>query len=218
MLRLQSKAKDRRKVPIPADLRDAIGEVLRLIKEARRDPDVVLDFDDAIQVGPLCGGRYRRKPSRYEIRYRPDDSSDGGCWELDLDDHDIEDIASGWLTEITLHCCRSPECGRKFSKADGHCDCDYVRDPDFGTFEFPEAQERLQQHGITGISEGSTRDDVLAALGPADAVGGGEESQYGYIWPWIKYRRSDCQLRFEFGKRGQLRNITVMDKDWEPGP
>ncbi len=164
MFRLQPKAKDRRKVPIPVNLRDAMGEVLRLIKEAKRDPDVVvLDFDDAIQVGPLCGGRYQKKPSRYELRYRPDDRCDRGCWELDLDNQDIEDIASGWLSEITLHCCASPGCGHKFSKADGHCDCDHVQDPDFGTFEFPEAQEKLQHRGIAGISQSSTREDVLAA-------------------------------------------------------
>jgi hypothetical protein len=217
VFRSQPKAKDRRKVPIPPDLRDAMRDVLRLIKEAKRDPDVVLDFDDAIQVGPICGGRYRPKPSRYELRYRPDGRHDGGQWELDLDDFDIEDISSGRLSEITLYCCASPACGRRFSNADGHCDCDYVKDPDFGTFEFPEAREKLQQRGVVGISEGSTRDDVFAALGPADEVGGGGMSQYGYIWPWITYRRGDCQLRFEFGKRERLRNITVMEKDWEPG-
>src|SRR5262245_25825164 len=81
-----------------------MAEILQLIKEARRDPDVVLDFDDAIQVDPLCDGRYQRKPSRYELRYRPDDRDDGGWWELDLDHDEIEDIASGWMTVITLHC------------------------------------------------------------------------------------------------------------------
>ena len=217
MIRLQPKAKDRRKIPIPVDLKDAMGDVLRLIKEARRDPDVVLDFDDAIQVGSLCGGRYQKEPSRYKLRYRPENRHDGAWWELDLDSHDIEDIASGWLSEITLHCCTSPGCGRKFSKADGHCDCDYVKDPDFGTFHFPEAQEKLHRRGIVGISESSTRDEVCAALGPADEVGGGEMSEFGYIWPWIKYRRGDCQLRLEFGKRERLRNISIMDRDWKPG-
>lgn len=217
MLRLQPKPKDRRKVRIPDELREALGEVLHIIKEARRDPQVSLDFDDAIQVDPLCGGRYQKKPSRYHLRYWCGDPANGRAWDLELGDLEIEDIASGWATELTLYCCVSPGCGHRSNKAGRYCDCDYERDRSFGTFPFPEAHEVVRRLGITGISESSTREDVFAALGPAGEVGGGETSQYGYIWPWVKYRRADCQIRFEFGKNGQIRSISVMDKDWKAG-
>jgi len=214
VLRLQPKAKERRKIAIPADLRDAMKEVLWLVKQAKRDPDVVIDFDDAIQVGPICGGRYQKKPSRFEFRYRPEN---GGVWYLDFHTCDIEDIADERLAEITMYCCASPGCGMKFNKAYAHCECDYVKDPDFGTFEFPEAAEKLQQRGVVGISQASTRNDVLAALGPPDKVVGNVKSSLGYVWPWITYRRDDCQLRFEFGKKRRIRNITILERDWEPG-
>jgi hypothetical protein len=218
MLRLQPRVKDVRKVPIPAELKDAMGKVFRLIEEARRDPDVNLDYDDAIHIGPVCGGRYHKKPSRYEFRYDPDNKRGSGTWYLNLHRCDIEDIADGRLTEITMHCCTSPDCGSKFNKADGHCDCDYVKDPDFGTFEFPEAIEKLNQRGVIGITETSSREDVLAALGSPDKAGGDiTDTALGYIWPWIKYHRDDCQLRFEFDKHERVRNITVLKKDWEPG-
>jgi hypothetical protein len=218
MFRLQPKPKKRRKVPIPSDLREAMQEVLSLIKESKRDPDVNIDFDDAIQIGSLCGGRYQKKPNRFDFRYYPERGQQSGTWYLDLHDCDIEDIADGRLTEITLHCCTSPTCGRKFSKPDGHCDCDYVKDPDFGIFQFPEAGEKLKQRGIVGISESSTRKNVLTILGLPDESGGDiKDSILGYISPWIKYRRVDCQLRFEFGSEDRIRNITVLEKDWEPG-
>lgn len=218
MFRLQPKPKERRKIPIPEELRNAMGEVFSLIKDAKRDSDVVLDFDDAIQIGPLCGGRYQKKPSRFEFRYYPENIRSAGTWYLDLHECDIEDIADRRLTEMTLYCCTSPSCGRKFSKADGHCDCDYVKDPDFDTFEFPEAAEKLRQRAVTGITGVSTREDVLAVLGPPSKIGGDiKDSALGYIWPWIIYHRDDCQLRFEFDKQQRIRNITVIEKDWEPG-
>jgi hypothetical protein len=93
-----------------------------------------------------------------------------------------------------------------------------VKDPDFGIFQFPEADGKLKQRGIVGISESSTRENVLTILGPPAESGGDiNDSILGYISPWIKYWRVDCQLRFEFGSEDRIRNITVLEKDWEPG-
>ena len=78
MLRAQPKPKDRRKVPIPVELRAALREVFELIQEAKYDPDIVLDFDDAIQVGPVCGGRYGKKPRPYVLTYSPEGDADRG--------------------------------------------------------------------------------------------------------------------------------------------
>jgi hypothetical protein len=215
---LQPKPKQRRKVPIPAELRESLHEVFELVQRSKCDPDIVLDYDDAIQVGRVCGGRYGKKPRPFVLTYYPEGDSEQGLWFLTLHRTEIEDMGDGRIAEVTLYCCASPECRCKFREPDEHCFyCDYVNDPDYGTFVFPEAESKLAQRGVTGLSGESTRADVVAALGPPDATGGGsKQPPLGYIWPWIAYRRADCQLRFEFGK-GRVRNVTVMEKDWEPG-
>lgn len=220
MRRLQPKPKDRRKVRIPADLRESLHEVFELIQQAKNDPDIILDYDDAIQVGAVCGGRYGKKPRPYVLTYYPEGDRERGLWFLTLHRTEVEDIGDGRMAEITLYCCTSPNCRCKFRESDHHCFyCDYIDDPNYGTFVFPESESKLAQRGVVGLSETSTRDDVVAALGPPEESGGGiEPPPHGYIWPWIKYRRADCQLRFEFNKDlKRIRNIAVMQKDWEPG-
>jgi hypothetical protein len=217
---LQPKLKDRRKVPIPAELRESMHEVFGLIQQEKNDPDIVLDYDDAIQVGAVCGGRYGKKPRPYVLTYYPEGDGERGRWFLTLHRTEVEDIGDGRMAEITLHCCTSPDCRCKFREADDHCFfCDYADDPSYGTFVFPEAESKLAQRGIAGLSENSAREDVTTALGPPDESGGGsKQPPLGYIWPWIKYRREDCQLRFEFTKDNKrIRNVAVMEKDWEPG-
>jgi hypothetical protein len=125
--RLRPKQKEGSRVPIPAELRDSLREVLELIHQARNDPDIVLDFDDAIQVGAVCGGRYGKKPRPYVLTYYPEGDADRGRWFLTLHRTEVEDIADGHMTEITLHCCTSADCRCKFREADEHCFyCDYV--------------------------------------------------------------------------------------------
>jgi len=218
MRRFQPHPKDRRKVQIPADLRESLREVYDLIREAKNDADIALDCDDAIQVGGVCGGRCRHKPRPYVLTYFPKDDAENGRWFLTLAVSEIEDIADGRMTEIVMHCCTPADCRSKFREANAHCfKCDYFDDANFGTFEFPTAGEKLLQRNVAGISERSTWNDVLAILGPPQKEGGGVQSSLGYIWPWIVYHREDCQIRFEFGKNGLVKNITVMEKDWEPG-
>ncbi len=220
MRRLQPKSKDRRKVPIPAELRESLHEVFELIQQAKTDPDIVLDYDDAIQVGAVCGGRYGKKPRPYVLTYYPEGDGERGRWYLTLHRTEVEDIGDGRMAEITLLCCTSPDCRCKFRDADDHCFfCDYADDPNYGTFVFPEAGSKLAQRGIAGLSENSTQEEVVTALGLPDESGGGtKQPPLGYIWPWIKYRREDCQLRFEFtNDNKRIRNIAVMEKDWEPG-
>ena len=57
MQRAQPRPKERRRVSIPAELRDSLKEVWELIRRASHDPDIALDYDDSIQVGAVCGGR-----------------------------------------------------------------------------------------------------------------------------------------------------------------
>ena len=79
---LQRKPKDRRKVPIPAELRDSLHEVFELIQQAKSDPDIRLDYDDAIQVGAVCGGRIGTKPRPYVLTYYPEGDGERGRWFL----------------------------------------------------------------------------------------------------------------------------------------
>jgi hypothetical protein len=126
MRRLKPEPKDRRKVTIPDGLRDSLAEVFELIRLARRDPDINLDFDDAIQVGDVCGGRYGTKHRPFVLTYYPEGDADRGRWFLTLHRTEIEDIADGHMTEITMSCCTSPNCRCKFREVDEHCFyCDY---------------------------------------------------------------------------------------------
>jgi hypothetical protein len=218
MLRPQPKEKDRRRVAVPDDLREALREALFLINESKRDPDVRVDFDDAIQVGCLVGGRVGTGKRPFEFTYYQRDGIRETQWHLALHMLEIEDISDGCMTEITLYCCRTPDCGHKSNDPEYLCDCDYVNDPYVGNIYFPDALEALRRLGITEIAESSRRDDVIKLLGEPTLSGGGEKDpEYGYIWPWIKYHRTDCQLRFEFQKSRKLRMISILDPNWEPG-
>ena len=116
-------------MPIPAELRDSLREVFELIRQAKTDPDIVLDFDDAIQVGAVCGGRYGKKPRPYVLTYYPEGDTERGRWFLTLHRAEIEDIGDGLMTEITMHCRTSVDCRCKFREADEHCFyCDYVEE------------------------------------------------------------------------------------------
>ncbi len=130
MRRLQPRLRERRKVRIPEELRQSLREVHELIVEARHDPDIALDYDDAIQVGAVCGGRYGKKPRRYVLTYYPTEDRERGKWFLTLHHTEIEDIGDGHMAEITLYCCTSSDCRCKFREGDDHCFyCDYVDDP-----------------------------------------------------------------------------------------
>jgi hypothetical protein len=219
MLRAQPKEKERRKVVIPDDLRDAMQDVHYLIGESKRDPDVRVDYDDAIQCGCLIGGRIGSKKRPFEFTYYPDaERSSKSRWHLALHPLEIEDIAHGCLTELTLYCCKTPECGYKSSEPDHFCSCDYVEDPYFGNIKLAEVDEALRRIGLSEITQHSSRVDIERLLGDPQETGGGEKHPtIGFIWPWIKYRRPDCQLRFEFQKTGKIRGISILDPNWEPG-
>jgi hypothetical protein len=217
--RPQPRPKERRRVPVPAELRDSLRAVWELIEQARHDPDIVLDFDDAIQVGAVCGGRIGKPPRPYVLTYHPEGDAERGRWFLSLHWTEIEDIADGCLTEMAMYCCTSPECRCKFREAGENCSyCDYPPDPEYGHLMMQAALPRLAEMGISGLSATATRDHVVAALGePQESGGGVVHGDIGYIKPWIKYRRRDHQLRFEFDAQGTVEAVTFMPADWRPG-
>jgi hypothetical protein len=118
------------KVPIPEELRESLREVHEVIRAARHDPDIHLDFDDAIQVERICGGRSPSDRRRFDLTYYPSGYPD--CrWRLRLHKLEIEDISDGMMAEITLWSCTSPGCDCKSREAaDGCPHCDRKRDRD----------------------------------------------------------------------------------------
>lgn len=214
MRRLLPKPKERRKVPVPAELRDALREVSEMIEAAKNDPDIQLDFDDAIQNEVVCGGRYGTKPRPYVLTYYPAGDSDRGRWFLALSRSEIEDIGDGVLPELMMYCCTSSECRCKFRQEDEHCFyCDYVEDQNFGHFDFPEAEAKLFQRGVNGITKQTGRAQVVQLLGSPDLSGGGDLPT-GFVWPWIKYHRDDCEIHFEFNKtQNWIRAVTIQPKN-----
>jgi hypothetical protein len=124
---LHPQPKDRRKVPITAELREALAELHELIEQAKHDPDVNLGFDDAVQLPCLCGGMFGRKNRPFVLTYFPTCEADRGRWFLTLHPTEIEDVADGRQTDMLLYCCTSPDCRTKFREADDHCfHCDYI--------------------------------------------------------------------------------------------
>lgn len=120
--------KQRRKVLIPDELRESMNEVVDCIRQAKRDQESI-DYGDAIQVGAVCGGRVGTKLRPFVFTYYPSDDPRHGKWYLTLHRTEVEDIASGQMTEIAMYCCTSPRCNMKFREADERCfDCDYEDD------------------------------------------------------------------------------------------
>jgi hypothetical protein len=115
------------KVPIPEELRASLREVHEIIRAARHDPDIHLDFDDAIQVERICGGRCAVDRKRFDLTYYP--SGFPNCrWHLRLHKLEIEDISDGVMAEITLWSCTSPGCDCKSRQAADRCPhCDSHR-------------------------------------------------------------------------------------------
>ena len=133
MRRLNVQPKEHRLVPIPEHLRDGMREIHQLLQDAENDPDIAVDYDDAIQVPGLCGGRYRKGKRPFGFTYYPENGGKRDRWYLTLHPLEIEDIADGVMTEIKLYCCTSPDCGMKFREADEHClYCDYTDDSPAG--------------------------------------------------------------------------------------
>jgi hypothetical protein len=126
MRTLTPRPKERRRVPIPPDLRESLRELAELIEEAKHDPEVLPGYDDAIQFPRLCGGMLGKKHRPFVLTYFPEDGV-RVQWQLTLHASEIEDIGDGVQTELLLYCCADPECGCKFREADDHCFvCDYT--------------------------------------------------------------------------------------------
>ncbi|HEV8603754.1 MAG TPA: hypothetical protein VGQ99_00215 [Tepidisphaeraceae bacterium] len=208
---LKPKTKERRFVPVPDDLRASLQEVWQLIQDAERDSEVSIDFDDAIQVGSVCGGRVGNEPHPFVLTYDLPGDTDRGRWSLTLHPTEIEDIADGVLTSLPMYCCTSPACRCKFREADEYCfHCDYEEDPNHGTFTFSEAIPHLESLGVRGLSEASTLENAKAVLGEPFKTGGGAVVGGLKIHPWAKFWVGTRKVHIQFwSESGRIKAVTL---------
>ncbi len=123
-------------------------------------------------------------------------------WEFRLLADEIDEIGSGHHTEVRVRINDDPPV-----------------DPwSLNNLDLPQGLAKLESLGVTGLSEQSTRADVIASLGEPGAKGGDEQLPDGRrIVPWIKYWLPQCQAHFVFFRSGKLRRISFMPRDWQPG-
>ena len=92
----QTKSSER--VVVPRDLRDYLIDVQQRILEG--DEAATIPSDDLLQCENVYGGLDRSK-DRYSFVYFPDNDR-AIRWQFTLLPSEIEEIASGWTTEMTV--------------------------------------------------------------------------------------------------------------------
>lgn len=123
-------------------------------------------------------------------------------WEFHLVAAEIHELGSGHRSEVRVRIDDVPP-----------------MDPwSLNNLDLPQGLAKLESLGIKGLSEKSSRADVVQLLGEPDAEGGGDQFSDGRpIKPWVKYWLPECQAHFAFFRSDKLRRISFMPRDWEPG-
>ncbi len=81
------------------ELRNDMQKVCEYLDEVADDPDENIDFDDAIQIASLCGGRIDRKQDLYSFSYYLDN---GDVWEFRVKRTILDAIADGSLRTLSV--------------------------------------------------------------------------------------------------------------------
>ncbi|MCE3017129.1 MAG: hypothetical protein LW870_14815 [Pirellula sp.] len=87
------------RVNVTEELRNDMKQVCEYIDEVADDPDENIDFDDAIQIASLCGGRINRKQDLYLFSYYLDN---GDVWQFRVQRTILEAIADGRLQTLNV--------------------------------------------------------------------------------------------------------------------
>lgn len=90
----------KREVDVPDSLVRDLADVCQYILDSKNDPDVNLDFDDAIQFGSLCGGRVDRERDLYLFTYYHEQ---GYIWEIRESFVGLDGISSGAFRSIRVN-------------------------------------------------------------------------------------------------------------------
>jgi hypothetical protein len=86
-------------VVVPEELRTDMQSVCDYLDDVADDPDENIDFDDAIQIGSLCGGRIDRRKDIYLFSYYP---SNGDVWDFRVRRTILDGVADGSISKLTV--------------------------------------------------------------------------------------------------------------------
>jgi hypothetical protein len=87
------------RVDVTEELRNDMKQVCDYIDEVADEPDENIDFDDAIQIASLCGGRINRKQDLFLFSYHLDN---GDVWQFRVKRTILEAIADGGLQTLNV--------------------------------------------------------------------------------------------------------------------
>ena len=111
---------------IPARFVDIIKHVARLIESG--DESTTIESDDLLQDDEhdYCGGLTDPERQLFSFAFHPGPEDDNTEWTFELSKAQIDDIASGRLTQLDMWRCPSADCANRHADPDGYCgECDW---------------------------------------------------------------------------------------------
>lgn len=87
------------RVVVTPELQSDMRDVCEYLDEVADDPDENIDYDDAIQIGSLCGGRLDRRRDIYLFSYHLDN---GNVWSFKVPRTVLDGIADGSIDKLTI--------------------------------------------------------------------------------------------------------------------
>ncbi|MEW6212117.1 MAG: hypothetical protein AB1631_27420 [Acidobacteriota bacterium] len=90
------------------------------------DESATIPSDDLLQCESACGGLIEEGGCKYSFTYFPEEGI-RHKWYFSFDITDIERIADGATTELSMWACADPQCHSKFMDRNDTCFyCDYI--------------------------------------------------------------------------------------------
>lgn len=86
-------------VDVTSELQADMRQVCEYLDEVANDPDENIDFDDAIQIGSLCGGRLDRRRGIFLFSYH---HKNGDVWSFKVPRTILDGIADGSMVKLTV--------------------------------------------------------------------------------------------------------------------
>ena len=87
------------RVAVTPELQSDMRDVCEYLDDVGDDPDENIDYDDAIQIGSLCGGRLDRRRDIYLFSYHLDN---GDVWSFKVPRTVLDGIADGSIDKLTV--------------------------------------------------------------------------------------------------------------------
>lgn len=86
-------------VEVTSELKTDMKDVCEYLDDVANDPDENIDFDDAIQIGSLVGGRISRRKDTYLFSHR---TANGSVWTFSVPRTVLEGIADGTIAKLSV--------------------------------------------------------------------------------------------------------------------